>query len=168
MSSQPKPQRSFGVFKPVGHVVISFPDAASAGRADTALQALSLAAGAVRRCTDREMLSQIDADIANASPVAAIGQEMNLVLAHRALAERGYHWLIVHAASDAQAREIAAVARAHGAERAQHYGHFIIEELIERPSGMPQVAESPDRGLDALLLSFMRSFTAGIRVMGGW
>ena len=141
--------RSFGVFKPVDHVVISLPDAAAVDRTETALATLGLQADAVRRYSDREMLRQIDADIANASPIAAVGQEMNLVLAHRALAERGYHWLVVHASSDEQARAIAEAARAHGAERAQHYGHFIIEELIDRPGDIPQVAESPDRGLDA-------------------
>lgn len=141
--------RSFGVFKPVGHVVMSFPDAESADRASQALSRQGLGDGSVHRYTDREMLRQIDQDIANASPIAAVGQEMNLVLAHRALAERGYHWLVVAAGNDEQARRIADTARAEGAERAQHYGHFIIEELIERPTGLAQVAESPDRGLDA-------------------
>ena len=141
--------RSFGVFKPVGHVVISLPDGAAAERAQTALATLGLPAGAVRRYSDQEMLAQIEADIAKASPIAAIGQEMNLILAHRELAKRGYHWLVVAADSDEQARAIADAARSHGAERAQHYGHFIIEELIERASDEPQVAESPDRGLDA-------------------
>lgn len=141
--------RSFGVFKPVGHVVISFPQEAQADRASQALAALGLPPGAVRHYSDREMLQQIDRDIAGASPLASIGQEMNLVLAHRALAERGYHWLLVHAADDEQAVRIAATARDCGAERAQHYGRFIIEELIERPGALPQVAESPDRGLDA-------------------
>ena len=65
------------------------------------------------------------------------------------LAEKGYHWLLVYAADDEQAARIAAVARDCGAERAQHYGRFIIEELIDRPGGLAQVAESPDRGLDA-------------------
>jgi hypothetical protein len=142
-------QTSFGVFKPVGHVVISLPDAAAADRAATALGQLGLAPDAVRRYTDREMLRQIDGDIAKASPIAAIGQEMNLVLAHRVLAERGYHWLVVYATGDEQAVQIARAAEAQGAERAQHYGHFIIEELIERPGNVAQVAESPDRGLDA-------------------
>ncbi|MEO6276495.1 hypothetical protein [Roseateles sp.] len=142
-------QQSFGVFKPVGHVVISLPDADSADRAAAALGQIGLRPDAVRRYTDREMLRQIDADIANASPIAAIGQEMNLILAHRVLAERGFHWLVVYATGDEQALQIARVAEGHGAERAQHYGHFIIEELIERPGAVPQVAESPDRGLDA-------------------
>lgn len=141
--------RSFGVFKPVGHLVISFPHAEQADRAADALADLGLVPGAVRHYSDREMLHQIDQDIAGASPLASVGQEMNLVLAHRALAERGYHWLLVHADNDEQAVRIANVAKGCGAERAQHYGHFIIEELIERPGALPQVAESPDRGLDA-------------------
>lgn len=141
--------RSFGVFKPVGHVVISFPDAVQADRAALGLAALGLPPGAVRHYSDRQMLRQIDEDIAQASPLASVGQEMNLVLAHRVLAVKGYHWLLVHAASDEQAAQIAAVARDAGAERAQHYGHFIIEELIDRPGDVPQVTESPERGLDA-------------------
>lgn len=141
--------RSFGVFKPVGHVVISFPEAGQALRAGQALADLGLPDAAVHRYSDREMLSQIDEDIAHASPIAAVGQEMNLVLAHRALAEKGYHWLVVQVGNDEMATRVARAAEACGAERAQHYGHFIIEELIERPGGMSQVAESPDRGLDA-------------------
>ncbi len=142
-------QSSFGVFKPVGHVVISFPDAAAADEAAASLSAIGVQPDGVHRYTDQQMLRQIEADIADASPIAAIGQEMNLVLAHKALAQRGYHWLVVFARNDEQARQIADTARTHGAERAQHYGHFIIEELIEHPTDLPQVAESPDRGLDA-------------------
>lgn len=142
-------QHSFGVYKPVGHVVVSLPDDRAAEAAAAALAGLGLDGEAVRRYTDREMLRQIDADIAGASPLAAVGQEMNLILAHRVLAEHGYHWLVVRVGSDAQAADVARAVQAHGAERAQHYGRFIIEELIERPGGQPQVAESPDRGLDA-------------------
>lgn len=156
-------QHSFGVFKPVGHVVISFPKAEQADEAAARLQGLGLGADAVRRYSDREMLAQIDADVARASPLAAVGQEMNLVLAHRELAARGYHWLVVAAGSDEQAAQIAEAARACGAERAQHYGHFIIEELIERPGGMAQVAESPDRGLDAQTPSGKESEAAELK-----
>ncbi|EWS56052.1 hypothetical protein [Methylibium sp. T29] len=69
--------------------------------------------------------------------------------AHRALAERGYHWLVVRAPSDDQARRVASVARRFNAERAQKYGRLIVEELIEHGDDLPQVAESPARGLDA-------------------
>lgn len=142
-------QTSFGVFKPVGHTVISFPSADQADEARTALGRLGVAGDAIQRYTDREMLSQIDRDIQQAGPLASIGQEMNLVLAHKALAEKGYHWLIVHTPKDELARRVAACVKPLGAERAQLYGHFIIEELITHADEPPQVAESPDRHLDS-------------------
>ena len=140
---------SFGVFKPVGHTVVSFPGASQASAARMELGRLGIADDAIRCFTDREMLSHIERDIQAASPLASIGQEMNLVLAHKALAEEGYHWLIVHTPDDALARQVAACVKPLGAERAQLYGHFIIEELITHPNAPPQVAESPDRQLDA-------------------
>ncbi|HEU4459100.1 MAG TPA: hypothetical protein VFR90_08270 [Methylibium sp.] len=141
---------SLGVFKPVGHVVVSFPSADQAGAARKALADAGLGGqGALRYYTDREMLEQIDHDLAHASPVAGVGQELNLVKAHRVLAERGYHWLVVPASRDALAQQVADICREHGAERAQSYGRFIIEELIVRDSDEQQFAESPDRGLDA-------------------
>ncbi|MBI3367353.1 MAG: hypothetical protein HY021_02525 [Burkholderiales bacterium] len=142
-------QHSFGVFKPVGHVVVSFPSAQQMDEAARALSGLSLPTDAVRRFSDREMLAQIDADLQRASALAGIGQELNLVKAHRALAERGYHWLVIRAETDLLGRKIAALMRSLGAERAQLYGRFIIEELIPRRSDQAQVSESPDRGLDA-------------------
>lgn len=144
---------SFGVFKPIGHVVISVPDSQSAERAAQAVTQAGVAADAIHRFTDRQMIAQIDQDMQQASPLASIGQEMNLIKAHRELAELGYHWLVVRADDDDQARAIAQAAESCGAERAQHYGRFIIEELIDRDTGLNQVGESPDRGLDAQTLS---------------
>lgn len=154
---------SFGVFKPVGHTVISFPSADQAAEARTALGRLGVAADAIRSYTDQEMLSQIDGDIQSASPLASIGQEMNLVLAHKALAEQGYHWLVVHTPEDERARQVAACVEPLGAERAQLYGRFIIEELITHADEPPQVAESPDRMLDAATPSGLEEERAELR-----
>lgn len=143
------PPRAYGVFKPVGHMVVSFPTAAQADDGVAALQALERPARDIRRYSDREMLAQIEEDLRQASPVAAVGQELNLVKAHQALAERGYHWLVVRVDNDEAARTAADALKAAGAERAQLYGRFIIEELIEHAADLPQVSESPDRGLDA-------------------
>lgn len=140
---------AYGVFKPVGHVVISFPPDVDTGDVAKALTDEGIAADAVVRYSAEEMLRQIDADIASAGLLANLGQEMNLVKAHRALAEEGYGWLVVRVNNDDQAHRVAELAARHRAERAQHYGRFIIEELIEHPDDLPQVAESPDRGLDA-------------------
>ena len=140
--------KTFGVFKPVGHVVISFPTADEARQTARELGPLGVEGDAVRFLTDREMLAQIDSDLENASPLAGVGQELNLIKAHQALAERGFHFLVIRVKDDEQAAAVADCAKAHGAERAQNYGHFIIEELISHPDDMPQVFESPDRGLD--------------------
>lgn len=144
-------KHSFGVFKPVGHVVIAFPDADKAAAAASALTERDVGSDRIRRLSDREMVEHIDADLKNASPLAAVGQELNLVKMHRQLATQGYHWLVVQARDDADASRIAEVARGCGAERAQSYGRFIIEELIDPAEGRQQISESPDRGLDSKL-----------------
>jgi len=140
---------AFGVFKPVGHVVVSFPQAEDMQGAADALAKAGFSDGDVVRYTAQEMLEQIDEDMANASLLASIGQEMNLVKAHRALAEKGFHWLVVKAPEDEQAQRVAEVVRPFRAERAQKYGRLIIEELIEHHDDERQVPESPSRGLDA-------------------
>ena len=139
---------SFGVFKPVGHTVISFPNADMAEKARDALSQAGVRDG-VRYYTDEQMLSQIREDLQHASFLASVGQEMNLVMAHKALAERGYHWLVVKTPDNELARKVADCVGPLGAERAQLYGGFVIEELIEHSDDESQVAESPDRGLDA-------------------
>ena len=146
-------QTSFGVFKPHGHTVISFPGAEQAQQGRDALASIGVQGEDVRHYTDQEMLSQIEHDLQRASPLAAVGQEMNLVMAHKALAERGYHWLVVRTPSDKLAHQVADCVKPLGAERAQLYGRFIIEELIDHPGDEPQVAESPDRGLDSQTVS---------------
>lgn len=155
---------SFGVFKPVGYVVISFPTAEDAKETARDLdREIGLHGDSITYMSDREMLSQIDRDLERASSLAGVGQDLNLVKAHQALAEQGYHWLIVKAKNDEQAARIADCAKSHNAERAQHYGHFVIEELISHPTDMPQVAESPDKGLDAQTPSGKEAQRAEIR-----
>lgn len=140
---------AYGVLKPVGHVVISFASAAGAAAAQRALAASGLADDALRPLSDAQMRAQLGADLRAASPLATIGQEANLAKAQLELARLGYHFLVVRVDGDGQARQVAAQAKAHGAERAQHYGHFVIEELIEHADDEAQVAESPARGLDS-------------------
>jgi hypothetical protein len=156
--------RSFGVFKPVGHVVISFPTAGAMRAAARDLRDAGFGGeeGTLREIDDRAMVAQADADLKRASPLAAIGQELNLVKAQRELALLGYHFLVVKADDDA-ARRVADIASRHQAERAQHYGQFVIEDLIQHPGDTGQVAESPDRGLDAQTPSGVEAERAALR-----
>ncbi len=159
----PNQHRSFGVFKPVGHLMVSF---ASRGQADAGADALTkigIEADDVQHMSDREMLDMTAQDMEAASPLTAFGQDLNLVKAHHALAERGYQWLLVRVSSDAQAQKVADALKACGAERAQRYGHFVIEELIEHRTDTPRVTETPDRGLDAQTASGRESERAELR-----
>ena len=144
------PPQSFGVFKPVGHVVIAL-----RSPADVEAMLLSLGQRGFSRpdwvCySPAEMKAQVDAELQTASPLAAIGQDLNLVKAHRALAEEGCSFLVVHTPHSEQVESVAQVANTLKAVAAQHYGRFIVEELIDLPPGHKQVFESPDRGLDAV------------------
>ncbi len=154
---------SFGVFKPVGHVVMSFPAAQPADDTAQALLAAGASPGEVQRITDQDMVARATRDIARAGPLADLGQELNLVIAHRELAQRGYHFLVVKTRDDDHAAQVSNMAKSHGAERAQRYGVFIIEEMIEHSDDLQRVSDTPDRGLDPQTPSGTEAERADIR-----
>jgi hypothetical protein len=139
---------AYGVTKPVGFVIVSFPTEDDARAAIPELRGAGFADADVKYYSPAQMRAQAESDIRHAGILASIGQDLNLVKAHRDLAVAGHAFLSVHAPAEAQARKVAAIALHHGADRAQKYGRLIIEELIEPGTGERQVAESPDRGLD--------------------
>ena len=147
------PPLSHGVFKPVGHVVVALPTLQDRRAAELALNKLHLDASAITVYTAQDMLAQAAADIERADSMASMGQELNLVKEHQRLAQGGHHFLVVEVSDNDQAHQVAAACMPHRASRAQHYGRFIIEELIVHGDGEPQVAESPDRGLDPQVTS---------------
>lgn len=139
---------AFGVFKPVGHVIIAFPTDGDTQDALSALLRDGFRPEDINVYSSEQMRRQADIDIEQAGVLAGIGQELNLVKTHRELALQGHSFLVVHAPDDVLSRRVADIARRFRAARAQKYGHLMIEELIEVGSEDHQVAESPDRGLD--------------------
>ena len=142
------PPTSFGVFKPVGHTVIAFASADNLKAASAALLTQGFKLEDMVTYTAQEMLAQVAANLLTASPMASVGQELNLVKAHQALAQQGCSFLVVQADDEPKAGLVDAVLRSHHATSAQRYGRFLIEELVEQVPGETQVFESPDRGLD--------------------
>ena len=140
---------SWGVTKPVGHVLASFPTEGDARSAAEELRSTGFDDASITMLTAAQMKVRTEADIHKAGILASLGQELNLVKAQHELAVAGYTFLSVRAPGQERAHQVADVARRHHACRAQRYGHLIIEELIEPGTGERQVAESPDRGLDA-------------------
>ncbi len=157
MDKSVKPD-AYGVFKPVGHVVVSLKPDADVEATASALRGAGFDDVVVY--SPEEMVRQADLDIQNAGVLASIGQELNLVKQHRALAEQGESFIVVGAPSDEAAQRVADICASHGATRAQKYGRLIIEELIEPGSGEKQVAESPDRGIDAQTPTGVEGVTA--------
>jgi hypothetical protein len=140
---------AYGVFKPVGHVVVAFPSDADCREAAGALLADDFKEDDITAYSPQQMLAQVEEDLTKASALAGVGQELNLVKAHGELARQGSSFLVVRAHDQHAADRIAETARRHHASRAQRYGTLLIEELIPVGGSDQQVAESPARGLDA-------------------
>ena len=146
MPMHPHPT-SFGVFKPVGHVLMSFATAAQSDGATVALRAAGFSKFDISHYSPAEMQAQAEADIGNAGAMASMGQELNLVEAHLVLALQGQSFVVVRAPHDDEVQRVANVAASWRATRAQRYGSLIIEELIPPGTSPLPTAESPDRGL---------------------
>lgn len=144
---------SYGVFKPVGHVIVAFPSEADCHAAEAALRRAGFTDDEITSYSPAQMVAQVEQDIARASLLAGIGQELNLVKAHGELARQGSSFLVVRSPDQESADKIAAIALRCHAQRAQRYGSLLIEELIPVGATDQQVAESNDRGLDAQTLS---------------
>jgi hypothetical protein len=142
------PPRSFGVFKPTGHTVIAFETQSQASQAQQALLQCGFDGDAIVHYTPQEMQAQVASDLHTASPIAAVGQELNLVRAHGELADAGCHFLVVHTPDNQQVQTVCEIIDSMGAKAAQRYGAFIVEDLKGTPKGKTQSFESPDRGLD--------------------
>lgn len=140
--------QSLGVFKPVGHVVITLRTADDLQAAAAALQDQGFAASEMVRYTPEEMIAQVDAEVERASPLASIGQDLNLIKAHRERALEGCSFLVVNAPEQALVDKVDSLAHNLNAVAAQRYGRFVTEELIDDTVAMNQTNESPDTGLD--------------------
>jgi hypothetical protein len=139
-------QTAYGVFKPVGHVLASFPTERDARSAVDALKQAGFPNVAFYPAS--EVLERAERDIKNSGVLANIGQELNLVKQQRDLAEEGHPFVSVLAEKDDEARRAGDIVARYNADRAQKFGRLIIEELIEPGTGQRQARESPDTGLD--------------------
>ena len=142
------PPRSFGVFKPVGHTVIAFASAELMEAAANALRDGGFQASDLVRYTPAEMMAQVDSDLGTASPMASVGQDLNIVKAYREMAEKGCSFLVVETSDSSSEQQVDEVVHAMKATAAQRFGTFVVESLVEAPDGRNQSFESPDTGLD--------------------
>ena len=129
---------SFGVFKPVGWLMIGLPTQAHADALVNALHGAGWEGAAVLHFTPSETLPELDAMLENAGAMAGFGYEITLLRRYVALTREGFRWLLVKVDDAAEAEAAADLARACGATLAVHYRLLTVEELI---GGTDVVAE---------------------------
>ena len=126
------PPESFGVFKPIDHTVMAFKSATDLNAAAATLAGCGFAEEALVTYAPQEMAQLARSERQAASALAAFGYELELVDTHLALAESGCSFLVVHAPQEEQLAQVAEAARLHRAVSAQHYGRFMIQDLIDQ------------------------------------
>ena len=129
------PPTTFGVFKPVGHTVIAFASEAERQLAHAELQRIGFPTASIVSYSPLEMMTQVDSELALASPFANFGYEIDLIKAHKVLAANGSSFLVVEAPTDELAAQVAGLLKTLKPQTAQHYGTFMIQELTEKSPG---------------------------------
>jgi hypothetical protein len=121
---------SFGVFKPVGHVMTGLPTQGQIDALVATLYGAGWPASGVRQFSPRESVAELRAMVDNAGPLAGLGYEVTLLKRYLALAEKGTLWLLVQADDSERAATVAEAARNCGATLAVYYRTLTVEELI--------------------------------------
>jgi hypothetical protein len=121
---------SFGVFKPVGHVMIGLPTQMQLNALVAALQGKQWPPSALRQFSPVESADELQAMIDHAGFASSAGYEITLLHRYLSLTQAGYRWLLVQVANNDSAAAAADIARQCGATLALHYRTLTIEELI--------------------------------------
>jgi hypothetical protein len=121
---------SFGVFKPVGYVMIGVPTQAQLNELVSALHGAGWPASSVRQFSPQESVAELQAMVDKAGPLSGFGYEITLLRRYLTLAAEGYRWLLVRAKDSQIAAAAAEVARARGATLAVYYRTLTVEDLI--------------------------------------
>lgn len=121
---------SFGVFKPVGWVMVGLPQQAQAQALAHALNQAGWPPEALLHFTPSESLAELDALVDDAGALAGFGYEITLLRRYVKLAREGYQWLLVKVKDTDEAAAAAKRAGECGATLAVHYRMLTVEELL--------------------------------------
>jgi hypothetical protein len=122
------PPTSFSAFKPVGRMVIGFPDDESCERAAQELRQTGTGDPQQVPSADMQLRMAQMLDLAHGS--AEFGHEIVEMRRFLSLSAQGYGWLIVPATIGDESQRIIAIVEPLGARIAVHYGTLIITDLL--------------------------------------
>jgi hypothetical protein len=129
MTKADRPQ-SLGTYNPVGHVLLAFPDDATAQQARQALRDGGFDEEDLLFYSAEEEREQMDAMLPRASQLAGFGYEVTLMRRYQQLACEGCGWLLVYAPDGPHTERAMGIARAHGARSAVKYHWLVVEDLL--------------------------------------
>jgi hypothetical protein len=121
---------SFGVFKPVGHVMIGVPTQTQLETLVIALHDAGWPDSDVRQFAPRETVTELQAMVDNAGILSGAGYEITLLRRYLALAKEGTTWLLVKADDSERASMVGSTALNCGATIAEYYQTLVVESLI--------------------------------------
>jgi hypothetical protein len=124
--------RLFGVFTPIGHVVLAFANAADAAQAREALLTGGYEADEVLQFHSDEVIADAEQTRDNLGLLARMGLNMEWSEVERdvQLAQQGAAFLVVYAPSDAETNRVMNVARRFNTTLARKYHRLAIEHLL--------------------------------------
>src|SRR5689334_14966154 len=94
--------RRFGVFAPVGYLIIAFRDPNDATQARDALLTGGYEADEIMWFDAEQVVADIESNRGNVSPLAYLGTELGYQKEQLRYAQRGYTFLVVYAPSEAE------------------------------------------------------------------
>ncbi len=124
------PALSFGVFNPVGHLVLGFPDDTLAQSAREDLLQHGFDDEDVLLYSAEEERETMEHLLAHIGTAAHFGHEVTLMRLYKAMADKGSGWLLVYAPDEAHCERALELARGHGVLLAEKYHRLVIEDLI--------------------------------------
>jgi hypothetical protein len=124
--------RLFGVFTPIGHVVLAFANDADAAQAREALLTGGYEADEVLQFRSDEVIADAEQTRDNLGLLARMGLNMDWSEVERdvQLAQQGATFLVVYAPSDAETNRVMNVARRFNTTLARKYHRLAIEHLL--------------------------------------
>ena len=121
--------RRFGVFAPVGYLILAFREQADAAQARDALLTGGYEADEILWFNSDEVIADIENNRGNVSPLAHFGTELGFQERQLDYAKHGYTFLVVYAPVEGETARVLKVARRYGAQLAHKYNRLTIEDI---------------------------------------
>lgn len=121
---------SFGVFKPVGHLMVGLPTQAAADALMHELHDAGWAPADLLHFAPRDSIRELEVLVDRAGAMSGFGSEITLLRRYLTLAREGQRWLLVKVDGAAGAQSATDCAQRHGATLAVWYRRLTVEELL--------------------------------------